>query len=100
VYHNPDYRWTATYETAKGSHYEIDGTDIEECPVSYISSLSAELAGSIDIMNQVREATGENPLPPVIEWPVRLLDASRLVNVERIKEHNSRLEAEHEERER
>jgi hypothetical protein len=100
VYHRPDYRWTATYKTAKGTSYEIDETDIAECPVSYITARSSELVGSLEIARQVREATGESPLPPVTEWPVRLIDAARLVNVEGIKEHNACLEVEHHERER
>lgn len=94
------YRWSAKYETAKGSVYEVEETDIDECPVSYVSAWAAELAGSLEVMRQVREATGENPLPSVNRWPVRLLDAARLVNIERIKENNARMEMEHEERDR
>jgi hypothetical protein len=100
VFYRPEYRWTATYKTRNGTPYEIDGSDIDECPVSYISADSAELAGSLELARQVREATGESPLPPVNRWPARLIDAARLVSIERIKEHNACGEAEAQERER
>lgn len=61
---------------------------------------STELAASLMLARQVREATGENPLPSVKLWPVRLIDAARLLHVEQIKEHNARIEAEDGERER
>lgn len=67
--------------------------------MSYISPLSAELVGSLDLARRVREGCGGSPLPPVDTWPVKLLDAARVMNVESIKEHNARIEAEADERE-
>lgn len=78
--------------------YEIEESEIDECPVSYISPWAAELVGSLEVARQVREAIGENPLPPANRWPVRLLDAARLVNVESIKEEGARNLKEFEER--
>ena len=60
---------------------------------------STELAASIEAARQIREATGENPWPPVNTWPVRLLDSTRLISIESIKIHNARAEAEAHERE-
>ena len=99
MYHRLDYRWTATYKTERGTPYEIDDTDAPECPVSYVSPAVAELAGALEMARRAREATGENPLPPVKRWPVRLLDAARLIHIEGIREHNARIEAEARERE-
>ena len=73
---------------------------IGECPVSFISPDSAELVASIQLVSNVREATGENPLPPVKTWPVTLIDAARIVRTEGIKENNECFKAEQSERNR
>ena len=99
MYYKPQYQWSATYETEKGTAYTIEDTEIAECPVSYMSDESVELAASLVLARQVREATGENPLPPVPQWPVRLIDAARLIHIEGIKVHNACFEAEQSERE-
>jgi hypothetical protein len=98
VYHKADYRWRAVYETAKGTPYTIDDTEIAECPVSYMSPENAEIVASLELARQVREATDESPLPPVKQWPVTLIDAARIIAVENIKDHNARIEAEEDER--
>jgi len=99
TYYAPEYRWRAMYETERGTPYEVEGTEISECPVSFLSPLSVEVVSSLETARQLREATGENPLPPVRSWPVRLLDAQRLIHIEGIKTHNARIEAEQSERE-
>jgi hypothetical protein len=98
VYYWPEYRWRANYETDRGTPYSVDGTEIDECPVSYISGWAAEVVSSLELSRQVREATGENPLPPVHLWPVRLIDVARIISIEKIKESNARFEAEQAER--
>lgn len=73
---------------------------IGECPASFIDPTSAELVASIQLASNVREATGEHPLPPVNMWPVRLIDIARIVHTEGIKQNNSCFKAEQSERER
>jgi hypothetical protein len=56
-----------------------------------------ELICCLENARQVREATGENPLPPVRKWPVALIDAAKITWQERVREHNARVTAESEE---
>lgn len=99
MYYAPGFRWRAVYQTEKGTGYDIDKTEIDECPVSHISPWAAEVVASLALNTQVRDATGESPLPSVKLWPAKFVDAARICEVERIKEHNARIEAEASERE-
>jgi hypothetical protein len=83
------------YQTRKDTAYEIEDTEIDECPVSLISPESIQVVeahGRARIANQSCGAQMYGP--DLSRWPARDVDALVLIETERTKEHNARIEAE------
>lgn len=69
---------------------------MNECPVSLISPKSAELVQVFTRANHAREGGGAALFgPDLSKWPTWAVDALVVIEQERVKEHNARLEAEY-----
>lgn len=87
--------WHAEYRTGKGEAYSVDGTEVNECPVSLITPRSLEL---VQIFARARYVADEGGAalfgPDISRWPIWAVDATVVIEQERAKEQAARFEAE------
>ena len=92
-------RWCAVYRTQKGTAYEIPDTQIEECPVSFITPLSIELIQIANRTSLAKEKTGAGMYgPDLSKYPSKFVDVITILEREVRKETNERYEVEASER--
>lgn len=90
--------WFAEYTIESGADsitYVVPGTEILECPVSYITPRSQELVSILGTATHAQRATGASLFgPDLSKWPAKAVDASVCLELERISTDNARREAE------
>jgi hypothetical protein len=80
--------------------YEIDDTQINECPRSYITPQSIELIQITNRSRQAKESTGAGMFgSDLSKYPSKFVDVITTLERERIKTENAKYEAEDSERE-
>ena len=67
---------------------------LTECPVSFITSRSAQIVSMFHNAGLIREQTGGSALGDPSEWPGWLVDAALIVKVAEIRQENARIEVE------
>ena len=69
--------WLASYRKGKDKHVKIDGTQIDECPVSYITAKSAALVALYSRAAVLSETLGQGTAygADISQWPAVLVDA-------------------------
>ncbi len=94
--HDPGYRWSATYTTDDGQ-YEVTDTEIDECPVSFITPKASEIVQILNRTRHAKENSGAGLFGhDLSKWPAWAVDAVVVIEQERIKAENARFEAERE----
>lgn len=93
-------RWMAMYRTSKGTSYDIEDTQIDDCPVSYITPHSLELIQIANRTDLAKEKTGAAAYgPDLSKYPSRMVDVFTILEREGRKVDQARTEAEEFERE-
>jgi len=86
--------WSAVYSTEKGTSYEIEDTELSECPASFISADAAEFVSIINRAELIKETHGASFFGGDLnQWPSVLVDAVAAYQDEKGKEHNAHMEA-------
>ena len=71
----------------------MEGTEIDECPVSFISPATLSLMGTLDVAELARPSGAALYGPDLSKWPARMVDALVTIEIERTKADNARQEA-------
>jgi hypothetical protein len=78
----------------KNTPFSIEGLEIQECPRSYITPRSTELVNIFGSAQHATKASGAALYgPDLAKWPAWAVDACVVLEIERILEHNARIEA-------